>query len=136
MAEEIAAGATPRELAIKYGCVRQTVYDKLNAAGYSVRDLRAGNGFDDTPEPPPIPQLFDDSMDLSWQESASCATAWPEAWFPATGEHAVEARAVCARCPVSVQCLEYALSFERIDGIWAGTTENQRRRMKQRGAVA
>jgi len=38
------------------------------------------------------------------------------------------AKAVCRRCPVQVECLAWAVENRPI-GIWAGTTERQRRNM-------
>lgn len=39
------------------------------------------------------------------------------------------ARSICEGCIYRKECLEYALSFEIFDGIWAGTTPTQRKRM-------
>jgi hypothetical protein len=49
------------------------------------------------------------------------------------GKHArvARARAICATCSVQTPCLKYALSFPGGSfGIWAGTTERQRYRLK------
>jgi hypothetical protein len=35
------------------------------------------------------------------------------------------AKSICERCPVRVQCRDYALST-RVTGIWGGTTEAER----------
>jgi len=51
-------------------------------------------------------------------------------------EHA--AKAVCARCPVWVECLEYALTQPEHYGVWGGSGENARRlerRRRQRAAA-
>jgi WhiB family redox-sensing transcriptional regulator len=37
---------------------------------------------------------------------------------------------ICAACPVSDECLEHALKHED-DGVWAGTTPNQRRGIRR-----
>jgi WhiB family redox-sensing transcriptional regulator len=44
----------------------------------------------------------------------------------------MDAKAVCRRCPVQIQCLEYALRTDRRDGIWGGMTENERRNKLRR----
>jgi adenine-specific DNA glycosylase len=36
----------------------------------------------------------------------------------------------CDACPVQKDCLAYALSYPDLRGIWAGTTENGRRRIR------
>jgi WhiB family redox-sensing transcriptional regulator len=41
------------------------------------------------------------------------------------------ARAVCEACPVRRDCLAYALSAPELVGIWAGTDERERRRMRR-----
>jgi WhiB family redox-sensing transcriptional regulator len=39
------------------------------------------------------------------------------------------ARALCARCPVLGECLDYALDAGEPHGIWGGLNELQRRRV-------
>ncbi|AWW36050.1 MULTISPECIES: WhiB family transcriptional regulator [Streptomyces] len=73
-----------------------------------------------------------------WRERAACLnTEDPDLFFPVgsgvlTFEQTNEAKAVCAHCPVMMQCLTWALRAGRVDGIWGGTTEIERRRMKRR----
>ena len=43
-----------------------------------------------------------------------------------------EAKAVCLKCPVVAQCLESALRAGRVEGVWGGTTEVERRAMRRR----
>lgn len=43
------------------------------------------------------------------------------------GESAVE---VCGRCPVEVECLDYAVETNQPYGIWGGKSEPQRRRLR------
>ena len=44
-----------------------------------------------------------------------------------------QAKAICTLCPVRIECLEYALDTEFIDGaingIWGGKTERERRKL-------
>ena len=44
------------------------------------------------------------------------------------------ALALCARCPVSRECLQNALDYADPWGIWGGTTEEQRALMLRRAA--
>ena len=67
----------------------------------------------------------------AWAESALCAQADPEVWFPERGRSANQARRICASCPVRTPCLDYALAGADTwagfsTGIWAGTTPRQR----------
>ena len=66
-----------------------------------------------------------------WRDYAACAGMDPELWFPITGKRmAAEAARplqICDRCPVKADCLEWAITHRAIDGIWGGTTEDERR---------
>jgi WhiB family redox-sensing transcriptional regulator len=68
----------------------------------------------------------------AWQADAACVGMPTEEFFPAgsTGpasDRIARAKAVCALCPVAVQCLEYALSTGQTDGVWGGMSEEERR---------
>lgn len=58
-----------------------------------------------------------------------------DAWdhFPEVGEHASEALAICAGCPVSAECLEAALAVPAWDdhGVRGGLTPADRRRLRR-----
>ncbi|NGO45459.1 WhiB family transcriptional regulator [Streptomyces sp. YC419] len=68
---------------------------------------------------------------MEWLRRAACADEDPELFFPVgtTGPalHEVEAaKEVCARCPVSYQCLTWALDTGQTSGVWGGTCEEER----------
>lgn len=46
-----------------------------------------------------------------------------------TRRHNQLAKAVCARCPVRRECLEYAITNREPFGVWGGLTEHQRREL-------
>lgn len=77
--------------------------------------------------------------DEDWKLEAACRTKPTSMFYPERPSHGLpapmaEIRAaleVCARCPVTMICLEYALQRKEV-GIWGGTTENERRKMKSR----
>ncbi|RBM18090.1 WhiB family transcriptional regulator [Prauserella sp. PE36] len=59
-----------------------------------------------------------------------------EAFFEPASDHAREmAKRLCRRCPVTSVCLEEALDAGLDYGIWGGLEEQDRRRLKRRGAV-
>jgi len=70
-----------------------------------------------------------------WVAQAACAgLSGPVAsalFFPSRGEPVTEARKVCAGCPVREQCLDFALRNGEQHGIWGGTSERERRRMRR-----
>lgn len=41
------------------------------------------------------------------------------------------AKAVCAICPVSTECLQHALDEDEVYGIWGGHTPEERRTMRR-----
>ena len=64
-----------------------------------------------------------------WWFAGLCAQTDPELFFPEKGGSAREAKAVCARCPVRAQCLEYALAHDERYGVWGGLSERERHRL-------
>jgi len=71
-----------------------------------------------------------------WMSRGACQGQDPELFFPIAADGpAVQqisaAKAVCGRCAVRVMCLSYALSSAQ-DGIWGGTTGEERRAMRER----
>ena len=68
---------------------------------------------------------------VEWQAKARCAEVDPEIFFPDRGGSSKAARAVCNQCEVRLQCLEYALNNKEQFGIWGGTSERERRRLRR-----
>lgn len=77
-----------------------------------------------------VPPHLDDN---GWMDDAACAGFGPDMFFGGRGDnHDIsEAKAVCADCPVREACLEYALVNEIHHGVWGGTSERQRRRLRR-----
>ncbi len=81
---------------------------------------------------------------MSWRHHAACLGMAPDLFFPVgtTGpalEQTEHAKAVCHHCPVTAQCLEWALATHQDAGIWGGLTEDERRtlrRSRRRGRCA
>ncbi|MGH9194816.1 MAG: WhiB family transcriptional regulator, partial [Acidimicrobiia bacterium] len=38
---------------------------------------------------------------------------------------------VCTQCPVALECLRYALANREQFGIWGGTSERERRKLRK-----
>ncbi len=69
---------------------------------------------------------------MEWARRAACAHEDPELFFPltATGpalrqEH--DAKRVCLSCPVTRQCLAWAIDSGQTHGIWGGGTSERER---------
>ncbi len=72
----------------------------------------------------------------AWHADAACAELPTDEFFPSgsTGkafDQITLAKAICATCPVAVQCLDYALDTGQ-DGVWGGMTEDERRAERRR----
>ena len=70
--------------------------------------------------------------DESWQSAANCLGLDADLFFPGRGDDTAAAKAVCARCSVRAQCLEYALTPPvEAWGIYGGLSERECRRIRQ-----
>jgi WhiB family redox-sensing transcriptional regulator len=70
-----------------------------------------------------------------WRDQAACRSSDADLFFPAgnTGVAASQieaAKAVCRSCPVRVACLQFALESNQEAGIWGGTDEEERRKLR------
>jgi WhiB family transcriptional regulator, redox-sensing transcriptional regulator len=70
-----------------------------------------------------------------WRLLAACRNIDPELFFPPrrTGaglDHIEAAKSVCRRCAVQLECLEFALAANQQDGVWGGTSEDERRHLR------
>ncbi len=75
-------------------------------------------------------------LDLTWQDRGNCLGVHPDLFFPERGDPTDEAKAVCASCVVRDQCLQFALDNGEKFGIWAGTSERERRRLRRQRHLA
>ena len=72
---------------------------------------------------------------VAWQAEAICADLdeleADKIFFPERGGSSKAARALCAKCPARAPCLEYALDNRESFGIWGGTSERERRKLRK-----
>ena len=71
-----------------------------------------------------------------WRDDAACRDADPDLFFPigTTGpalRQVREAIRICQTCPIQVPCLAWALEQGVADGVWGGTTAEQRRAIRR-----
>ncbi|GAA2154948.1 WhiB family transcriptional regulator [Kitasatospora kazusensis] len=71
-----------------------------------------------------------------WQSRGSCGRADTALFFHPAGERDTEhqereeaAKAVCAPCPVRIECRRHALQTREPFGVWGGLTEDERHRL-------
>jgi WhiB family redox-sensing transcriptional regulator len=72
--------------------------------------------------------------DEEWKLDAACAEVGGDFWFPEAGGSTAEAKLVCARCPATAACLEYALAIGARHGVWGGKSERERRALARTSA--
>lgn len=80
-------------------------------------------------------RTFDWDLD-DWRMRASCRDTDPDLFFPVgtTGialEQIEAAVSVCRQCEVQAACLEFALATNQESGIWGGTSEEERRKLRK-----
>ncbi|MER6198385.1 WhiB family transcriptional regulator [Streptomyces sp. NPDC001586] len=78
---------------------------------------------------------------MNWRHEAACRWEDPDLFFPvgSSGPALVqieEAKAVCSRCPVRENCLQWALDGGQDFGVCGGMSEEERRVAKRRAARA
>lgn len=75
------------------------------------------------------------SNSATWMVRGACLRTDPESFFPdgfgkRTAELVQAAKRVCDSCLVRQLCLEWALTVPETDGIWGGTTPDERRGLR------
>ncbi len=72
----------------------------------------------------------------AWMNVGACREAEPELFFPVSSAgpalaQVAAAKAVCARCQVREDCLQYALETAQDHGVWGGLSEDERRSVRR-----
>jgi WhiB family redox-sensing transcriptional regulator len=75
-----------------------------------------------------------------WRAAGACLAADPDLFFPlGAGSASVpdtsRALRICGECPVKRECLEFAMRTREAEGIWGGTTPEERVRVLRSRAV-
>lgn len=78
---------------------------------------------------------------MNWRHEAACRWEDPDLFFPVGSSGPAllqieEAKAVCHRCPVRENCLQWALEGGQDLGVCGGMSEEERRTVKRRAARA
>ncbi len=71
-----------------------------------------------------------------WRDDAYCRDTSPDLFFPVGTTGAAirqieDAKKVCFECTVRTECLEFALTTNQDSGIWGGTDEEERRKLRR-----
>ena len=76
-----------------------------------------------------------------WRDQSACRDTDPDLFFPVgtTGpaiEQIENAKSVCTDCEVRQPCLDFALATNQDSGIWGGTSEEERRKLRRQWLAA
>lgn len=105
-----------------------------NAHQAYLKERRVGKGWSGsqgTPPPPRIPKRAPD-IPMEWKARRACAGLDVNIFFPAWKSDEHVAKGICDACPVSQDCLTYAIAAREPDGIWGGLNYNERMRYRRR----
>jgi WhiB family transcriptional regulator, redox-sensing transcriptional regulator len=78
----------------------------------------------------------------NWRAASACLNTDPDVFFPVAvgtataSKQTARALRICHGCPVRQQCLDFAMQSGEKDGIWGGTTPEQRIRARRRNRGA
>jgi WhiB family transcriptional regulator, redox-sensing transcriptional regulator len=72
----------------------------------------------------------------NWRAASACLNTDPDVFFPvavgsAASKQVARALRICAGCPVRQQCLDFAMRSGEKEGIWGGTTPEERIRVRR-----
>ena len=70
-----------------------------------------------------------------FQDKANCLEADPQIFFSAKLKDRALALSLCNSCPVKSECLEFAITNESVDGIYGGTTGDERKEIIKNARV-
>lgn len=83
---------------------------------------------------------FSEDADLlaapSFMDFGSCRGLDPAIFFPDRGMSLAPAQKICGDCIVVDECLEHALTHGERFGVWGGTSERERRRLRRARRLA
>jgi hypothetical protein len=91
------------------------------------------------PSPPDVPsplrRLLSD-REAPWRRLAACRRMGSSSFVPSTDVRAEQeaAKEVCARCCVVLPCLAYAMTDASLQGVWGGTTPQERAQIRRSAA--
>jgi WhiB family redox-sensing transcriptional regulator len=72
-----------------------------------------------------------------WRLDASCRSIEPSLFFPIgvtrqAHDQIGAAKQICATCPVTRPSLEFAIATNQDNGVWGGTSEEERRALRRK----
>ena len=81
-----------------------------------------------------LPEVSVPSGPPAWMKRGACRGEDRAMFFPGLGKTTTAARAICSNCSVRQECLEYALADTELAGVWGGTSDRERRKLRSAAA--
>lgn len=132
LAEMLRDGHSTEDIAAIYSVAPTTVDAHLKRGGYHPRTGQPRDQVvDDTTDEVDLAALVAKVFPGAWVADALCSQTDPDAFYPEKGGSTLDAKAVCAGCPVAAECLDYALANGERYGIWGGLSERERRKLER-----
>ena len=74
--------------------------------------------------------------ETEWRAMGACLSVNPDLFFPISAggvavKQVARARQICARCRVRQECFDFAMRNGEMDGIWGGTTPEERIKIRR-----
>ncbi len=81
----------------------------------------------------PLAYDIDEDVVPTWRDGAACRGFDISVFFPdeSDSDAIAHAKDICLSCPVIDDCLSYAVEHNQTEGIWGGTTRQERRRLRR-----
>lgn len=98
------------------------------------KNFRLGNNQYDPVDEVSLPYLCYHITEVPWMKRGLCngKHELTHAFFVPRGQNVPkEIKALCKKCPVKGECLNYALDHNIIEGYWGGKTAGERRKIKR-----
>jgi WhiB family transcriptional regulator, redox-sensing transcriptional regulator len=70
------------------------------------------------------------AIDFMSRTERACKDVDRDVFFPIDVPGFRAAQAICETCPIKALCLEYALEANEEHGVWGGTSERERKRLR------
>ncbi|HEX3540699.1 MAG TPA: WhiB family transcriptional regulator [Acidimicrobiales bacterium] len=104
--------------------------DEIGSRSDGDTEFHPGSGTD------AVPWMAEGWEDDRWRDHAACRSTSAELFFPAgrnsdTMAAIKAAKSVCRSCEARPACLAYALETNQDAGVWGGTSEDERRKLRR-----
>jgi WhiB family transcriptional regulator, redox-sensing transcriptional regulator len=83
-----------------------------------------------------LSQMYIRRLNDDWIADAACKGTDTTIFFPTRGVSTAPAKAICAECPVRMECCERAIAMSLKSGIFGGLSERERRRVRRVRSIA